>query len=57
MKRKENKFFTTTLYEIDCVLEDKRFIKDDPDNFDLLRDRLLPVYQEYQDVFSKAAAD
>lgn len=57
MKRKENEFFTTTLYEIDRVLEYKRSLKDDPDNVDLLRDRLPPVYKEYRDVFSKAAAD
>jgi hypothetical protein len=57
MKRKENEFFTTTLYEIDRVLEDKHFLEDDPDNLDLLRARLPPVYQAYQDVFSKAAAD
>jgi hypothetical protein len=36
MKRKENEFFTTTLYEIDRVLEDKRLLEDDPDNVDLL---------------------
>jgi hypothetical protein len=57
MKRKENEFFTTTLYEIDRVLEDKRLFGDDPDNVELLRARLPPVYQEYRDVFSKAAAD
>ncbi|KAF1939366.1 hypothetical protein EJ02DRAFT_258495, partial [Clathrospora elynae] len=57
MKQKENKFFTTTLYKIDRVLEDKRFLKDDPNNIDLLRSRLPPVYQEYWDVFSKVAAD
>jgi hypothetical protein len=57
MKRKENEFFTTTLYKIDRVLEDKRFLEDDPNNLDLLRARLPPVYQAYQDVFSKAAAD
>ena len=57
MKRKENEFFTTTLYEIDRVLEHKRSLEDDPDNADLLRDRLPPVYQEYRDVFSKTAAD
>jgi predicted aspartyl protease len=57
MKQKENEFFTTTLYEIDRILENKRSLEDDPDNVDLLRDRLPPVYQEYRDVFSKAAAD
>jgi len=57
MKRKENEFFTTTLYEIDRVLEYKRSLRDDPDNVNLLRDRLPPVYEEYRDVFSKAAAD
>jgi hypothetical protein len=36
MKRRENEFFTTTLYEIDRVLEDKRLLEDDPDNVDLL---------------------
>jgi hypothetical protein len=36
MKQKENKFFTTTLYKIDRVLEDKRFLKDNPNNLDLL---------------------
>jgi hypothetical protein len=44
MKRRENEFFTTTLYKIDRVLEDKRLLKDDPNNVDLLQDRLPPVY-------------
>jgi hypothetical protein len=30
-------FFTTTLYEIDRVLEHRRFLKDNPNNADLLR--------------------
>jgi hypothetical protein len=54
MKRKENGFFTTTLYEIDRVLEDKHFLEDDPDNLDLLRARLPPVYQAYQQTNSQS---
>jgi hypothetical protein len=54
MKRPKNEFFTTSLYEIDRILADK---KDDAANLQMLQDRLPACYESYQDVFSKAAAD
>ena len=56
MKRKENEFFTTSIYEIDRILEERR-LKDDPENAKLVQDRLPSVYYSYRDVFSKTAAD
>ncbi|EUC39965.1 hypothetical protein COCMIDRAFT_59545, partial [Bipolaris oryzae ATCC 44560] len=56
MKRKENEFFTISIYKIDRILEERR-LKDDPKNAKLVQDRLPPVYHPYQDVFSKTAAD
>ena len=56
MKRKENEFFTTSLYEIERILEE-RLEQDDPDNAKLVQDRLPSVYKSYSDVFSKTAAD
>ena len=56
MKRQENEFFTTSLYEIDRILEDRQ-PPDDPENAKLVQDRLPSVYHPYRDVFSKTAAD
>ena len=56
MKRKENEFFTTSIYEINRLIED-RTQEDDPENAQLIRDRLPSVYSPYRDVFSKTAAD
>ncbi|EOA85747.1 uncharacterized protein SETTUDRAFT_28931, partial [Exserohilum turcica Et28A] len=56
MKRKENEFFTTSIYEIDRILEERQ-MKDDPDNAKLVQDRLPSVYHAYRDVFSRTAAD
>ena len=54
MKKPENEFFTTSLYEIDRVLES---FQDDAINAELVQDRLPSCYHPYRDVFSKAAAD
>ncbi|USP72775.1 uncharacterized protein yc1106_06638 [Curvularia clavata] len=56
MKRKENEFFTTSIYEIDRILEE-RMKPDDPENAKLVRDRLPSAYHSYRDVFSKTAAE
>lgn len=50
MKRRENEFFTTTMYEIERVIQDRQPQKD-PDNEQLIDERLPYVYQEYRDVF------
>jgi hypothetical protein len=59
LKRKENEFFTTSLYEIDRILDDRHLAEqpDDPDNAELIRERLPYIYKDYKDVFSKTAAD
>lgn len=54
MKRKENEFFTTSLYEINQVLD---WSEEDSDNADLVDNRLPPEYYAFYDVFSKTAAD
>lgn len=56
MKRKENDFFTTSIYEIDRILQE-RLEQDDPENAKLVQDRLPSDYYAYRDVFSKTAAD
>ncbi|EUC39442.1 hypothetical protein COCMIDRAFT_61362, partial [Bipolaris oryzae ATCC 44560] len=56
MKRKENTFFTTSIYEIERILQEREE-EDDPENAKLVQDRLPPEYRSYRDVFSKSAAD
>ncbi|USP82886.1 uncharacterized protein yc1106_10160 [Curvularia clavata] len=56
MKRKENEFFTISIYEINRILEERMKL-DDPENAKLVRDRLLSAYYSYRDVFSKIAAE
>lgn len=55
LKRKENEFFTTSIYEIDRLIERK--MEEDVDNAKLVRERLPAFYQQYKDVFSKTAAE
>jgi hypothetical protein len=57
MKQQQNEFFTTSLYEIERVLEEKKGVQDDPDNARLVQERLPPRYYRYRDVFSKTAAE
>jgi hypothetical protein len=59
MKQKENEFYTTSIYKIDRILEE-RYAKEPPDDLDnekLVQERLPYVYRPYQDVFSKGMAD
>jgi hypothetical protein len=48
--------FSTTLYEIDRILEEK-MTQEDQDYQELVESRLPAQYRDYKDVFSKAAAD
>jgi hypothetical protein len=57
MKQQQNEFFTTSLYKIKRVLEEKKGVQDDPDNARLVQEQLPPRYYQYQDVFSKTAAE
>ena len=54
MKQPQNEFFTTSLYEIDRVIEE---LRDDPDNAQLLKERLPARYQKYTDVFNQSEAE
>jgi hypothetical protein len=59
LKRKENEFFTTSLYEINCILDDCYLAEqpNDPDNAELIQEQLPYIYKDYKDVFSKTVAD
>ena len=60
MKHKETEVFTTSLYEIDRIIEDKRLEERQAEEMaeqELIRQRLPQQYEEYSDVFSKAASD
>ena len=48
--------YTTSLYEINQVLEEVR-IADDPKNAQLLKEQLPARYEKYADVFSKREAE
>lgn len=54
LKKPENEFFTTSLYEIDRLLQD---YEDEPENAQLIEDRLPSCYHPYRDVFNKVDAD
>src|SRR5436190_6649958 len=57
LKRKENTLFSTSLYEIDRLLERKQ-TPEDQESDEQRIERLLPKeYAEFKDVFSKAASD
>jgi lysine/ornithine N-monooxygenase len=45
------------LYKIKRVLEEKKGVQDNLDNARLVQERLPPCYYQYQDVFSKTAAE
>ena len=60
MKHKETEVFTTSLYEIDRIIEDKRLEERQAEEMaeqELIRQQLPQQYEEYSDVFSKAASD
>jgi RNase H-like domain found in reverse transcriptase/Reverse transcriptase (RNA-dependent DNA polymerase)/Integrase zinc binding domain/Integrase core domain len=56
MKRSENEFFTTSLYEIDRLLEETG-VQDTPETVQLINEKLPVEYELFRDVFSKAASD
>jgi hypothetical protein len=57
-KRKGNTVFTTSLYEIDKLIEEKTQLLLEEEALEQLVERKLPaVYADYKDVFSKAASD
>jgi hypothetical protein len=56
MKRKDTKFFQTSLYEIDRILKDRES-EEDPDTVRLLDEKLPKEYTHRRVVFSKVEAD
>ena len=56
LQKPQNEFFTTSLYEINRVLEEVQ-TADDPENVQLLTERLPAKYAAYADVFSKREAE
>lgn len=56
MKRPENEFFQTSLYEIDRILLD-RTLEEDEDTAQLIKEKLPRAYESFRDVFSKTASD
>lgn len=57
MYRKDNEVFTTSLYEIDRIINDREERPAEETDEELV-ERLLPtIYTDYKDAFSKAASD
>ena len=57
MYRKDNEVFTTSLYEIDRIIDEREEKPTEETDEDLV-ERLLPtIYAGYKDVFLKAASD
>ena len=56
MCKKENEIFVTSLYEIDCLIEEALQDEDEETKEEIER-RLLLVYKNYLDVFFKVASD
>jgi transposase InsO family protein len=54
MKDKANEFFTTSLYEMDRLIEER---EEDEETQELIRTKLPEAYKDYSDVVSKAASD
>ncbi|KAL2064509.1 hypothetical protein VTL71DRAFT_3646 [Oculimacula yallundae] len=52
LKRKGNEFFSTSIYEVDRVLQE-RYDKEDPDTAKLIAEKLPAQYQSYTQAFSK----
>jgi hypothetical protein len=58
MKRKENEFFQTSLYEIDRVINElEEGLIEDNDTLQLIHRKLPKSYTGFEDVFSKAESD
>jgi len=55
-RRKDNISFSTSLYELDRLIEEREVI-DDEATLEEIRSKVLLVSQDYADVFSKAAFD
>jgi hypothetical protein len=54
----DNKVFSTTIYEIDLLIEEKEALAiEDQETVDLIRTKLPAVYRDFTDVFSKAGLD
>ena len=56
MKRKETTVFSTTLYEIDRIIDDKiayKLEQEDINNKEFVAKALPPQYSDFKDVFSK----
>ena len=60
LKKKDTEIFITSLSEIDCIIEEKRAEEchgEDCQEQELMQQLLPQQYQEYADVFPKAASD
>ena len=57
MYRPDNEVFSTSLYEIDRILEDREEEEADVDSASAEGPRMPAAYSEYEDVGSKAALD
>jgi hypothetical protein len=54
----DNEVFSTTIHEIDLLIEDKEALAmEDQETMDLIRTKLPAAYQDFTDVFSKAGSD
>ena len=54
--KKENEIFKTSLYEIDCLIEEA--LQDEDEEIrEEIEKWLLPKYKEYIDIFSKVASN
>jgi hypothetical protein len=54
----DNKVFSTTIYKIDLLIKEKEALATkDQETIDLIRIKLLAVYQDFIDVFSKTGLD
>jgi hypothetical protein len=57
IRRKDTEVFTTSLYEIDRLIESRKSnLQEDPDS-GLIEQRLPTGYTGYEDAFSKDASD
>jgi hypothetical protein len=56
MYKEENEVFVTSLYEIDCLIEDALQDKDEETREEIRR-QLPAAYRDYANVFSKVASD
>ena len=55
MTKSDSKIFSTSLYEINCILKDQMAIKHPKDKEDL--SKALVAYPDYLDVFLKVVLD